>query len=83
MLSLQSVLKQYEQTGTVFGTITKKQLEMLSIITPPASLIGHFETYVSAWDERILVNTAESRLLKLQRDTLLPKLVSGTFRRYQ
>ena len=78
--SLRHDLKQYEQVGTMSGSITKKQLETLPIVEPPTRLVGCFEACVSAWDERIRLNTSESRLLMLQRDALLPKLVSGEFR---
>lgn len=78
--SIQHELKQYEQTGTVFGAITKKQLESLPIIEPPVNLIQCFETYVSTLDCRIRQNTLQSRSLTFQRDTLLPKLISGELR---
>ena len=74
---LQRDLKQYEQMGTVFGAITKKQFEMLKIIEPTANLVDCFETCVMAWDERIRSNTSESRTLTAQRDALMPKLISG------
>ncbi len=78
--SLQNDLKQYEQMGTVFGPITKKQFEMLPIGEPPTDLINYFEACVSAWDERIRLNTSESRSSILHQDALLPKLISGEFR---
>ena len=78
--SLQHDLQQYEQMGTVFGAITKKQFEMLQIVEPPNCLVNCFETYVSAWDERIRLNTLGSRSLTKLRNTLLPKLISGKLR---
>lgn len=78
--SLQHDLQQYEQMGTVFGAITRKQLEMLPVIEPPLHLADCFEACVSVWDERIRLNTSESVSLMRQRDALLPKLISGELR---
>ena len=80
MWSLQHALQQYEQTGTAFGAITRKQLEMLPVIEPPIHLVGCFEAHVLALDERIRLNTSESVSLMRKRDALLPKLVSGELR---
>ncbi len=78
--SLQQDLKQYDQIGTVFGAITKNQLEMMPMVEPPRTLVNHFEAYVSTWDERIRRNTFESHVLTLQRNFLLSKLMSGKIR---
>ena len=78
--SLQQDLKQYDQMGTVFGAITKNQLEMMPMVEPPHTVVNHFEAYVSTWDERIRRSTLESRLLTLQQNFLLPKLMSGKIR---
>ena len=75
--AIQRELQQYEHTGTVFGAINKKQFETLPTIKPPSSLVEAFDHLCYSSQERIRLNTAESRTLATLRDTLLPKLVSG------
>lgn len=75
--ALQEEILQYEHTGTVFGAITKKQFESLQVIEPPADLVGRFENQVQALDQRIRLCVSVSRTLTDQRDTLLPRLISG------
>ena len=78
--SVQHDLKRREQAGTSSGAITKRHLETLPVVEPPVGLVGYFETCVSALDDRIRLNTLESRLLSLKRNALLPKLMSGNMR---
>lgn len=75
--ALQEEIQQYEHTGTVFGAITKRQFESLQVIEPPADLVGRFENQVQALDQRIRLCVSVSRTLTDQRDTLLPRLISG------
>ena len=77
---LQSQLRQYEETGTVFGSINKKQFETLPVLSPKAELLDYFEMYMLPLEQRIRVNVSESRTLTALRDVLLPKLVSGELR---
>ena len=78
--NLQAKLQEYEHTGTVFGAINKKQLEIMKIIEPSEILIGRFESIVRPLDCRIRFNTYEFRTLTALRDTLLPNLLSGDIR---
>ena len=78
--NLQAKLQEYEHTGTVFGAINKKQLEIMKIIEPSEILIGRFESIVRPLDCRIRFNTYEIRTLAALRDTLLPNLLSGDIR---
>ena len=75
--ALQSTLTEYEQTGTVFGAINKRQFETLKVIEPSKDIVDCFETCSRAWEEHIRSNTSESRSLAAKRDALLPKLLSG------
>ena len=77
---LQPQLRQYEETGTVFGSINRKQFETLPVLAPKAELLDCFETYMLPLEQRIRVNVSESRTLTALRDALLPKLVSGELR---
>ena len=80
MRALQPALREYEQTGTVFGAINKNQFEALPIVEPPRYLVDAFETVALDWDKQIRLNVSESRSLTAQRDALLPRLVSGEVR---
>ncbi len=75
--AIQQQIQQYEHTGTVFGAINKRQFESLLSVQPPCEAIREFESLVSPLDSHIRSNVVESRNLTYQRDTLLPKLVSG------
>ena len=75
--AMQSEFQQYEQTGTVFGSITKKQFETLPVMSPTAELVNAFESFALPLEQRQRANTAESRALAALRDALLPRLVSG------
>ena len=75
--AIQSEFQQYEQTGTVFGAITKKQLEAVLTTSPPEPLVREFDTLVKPLESRVRNQAAEARSLAVQRDTLLPKLASG------
>ncbi len=78
--ALESELKQYEHTGTVFGAINKRQFEALKVIEPNSCVVDAFDASSAILDARIRMNVAESRTLAALRDTLLPKLVSGELR---
>ena len=78
--ALQPAIQQYEQTGTVFGAISKRQFEELPALEPPPEIVSAFDAYARHFDERIRLNTAQSRALTALRDTLLPRLVSGELR---
>ena len=67
----------YEQTGTVFGAITKKQFESVPFLDPQGQLLERFEALVQPLDQRIRSNTDAIASITAQRDALLPKLMSG------
>ena len=75
--SMKPEIQVYEQTGTVFGAITKKQFESVPFLDPQRQLLGRFEALVQPLDQRIRSNTDVIVSLTAQRDTLLPKLMSG------
>ena len=78
--ALQPEIQQYEQTGTVFGAITRKQFETLNTVEPMPELVKHFTALALVLDNRIRSNVSDSQTLSAQRDVLLPKLVSGEVR---
>ena len=78
--ALQTHMREYEHTGTVFGAINRKQLARLPLQQPAADIVRAFERLVHPWDQTIRLRTAEVDTLTALRDALLPKLVSGELR---
>ena len=78
--AIQNELKYYEQTGTVFGAINRKQFEALRVVEPTPEIISLFEETIGPFDSYIRKNVAESRILAQTRDQLLPKLIFGDIR---
>ena len=77
LFSLKSDLDRFNAEGTVFGSINRKALETLKILIPTNDIIPKFEAIVASMDQQILILHIESENLKILRDTLLPKLMSG------
>ena len=78
--ALQTHMREYEHTGTVFGAINRKQLARLPLRHPPPAVVRAFEHLVHPWDQTIRLRTAQVDTLTALRDTLLPKLVAGEIR---
>ena len=78
--SLMSDIKQFNETGTVFGSISKTDLENIEIIIPDLESIKRFQSIAKPIDEKIMGTTIQIRTLTSLRDTLLPKLMSGEVR---
>jgi len=70
-------LLQQRTHGSVFETITRDTLSGVEIVIPPQTIIDTFETHVDPFLQHIRSNLLLSRTLASQRDTLLPKLISG------
>ena len=75
--SMKTEMQVYEQTGTVFGAITKKQFESVPFLDPQGQLLESFEALVQPLDQRIRSSTDAIASITAQRDALLPKLMSG------
>ena len=78
--SLMAQIKQFEDSGTVFGSIGKDDFKKLENILPPRNLIEKFQAQAASFDEKIYNNTVQIKTLTRLRDTLLPKLMSGEVR---
>jgi len=76
-LSLKLGLQQFEHTGTVFGAITKQQLEGIRCIDPTLKTILEFESRAADFDSQIYNNTAKSVVLTSCRDTMLSDLYNS------
>ena len=68
----------YNGEGTVFGSINRKELEGLSVIVPPKDIIISFNELVTPLDTKIEELSDEIDNLQIERDTLLPQLMSGS-----
>ena len=66
--------------GTIFDTITRETFAVATTIIPSTRVAATFDDQVAPYMERILANQRASRNLTAQRDTLLPKLISGELR---
>ena len=71
-------LDMYNGEGTVFGSINRKELEGLSVIVPPKDIIISFNELVTPLDTKIEELSDEIDNLQIERDTLLPQLMSGS-----
>ena len=73
-------IKQFNQTGTVFGSISKTDFEAFEITLPPVSVVTKFQKEIKPIDDKVIANCHQIRTLEKLRDTLLPKLMSGEVR---
>jgi len=80
MRSLMDEIKRFNNAGTVFGSISKKDFEKIKVDIPKQETISEFQTIVKPIDNRIIQNQSQIRTLENLRDTLLPKLMSGEVR---
>ena len=64
--------------GAVFDTITTKTFEAMEIIIPENQVIEEFEISIKPIYSKILTNQLQIKSLTQTRDTLLPKLMSGS-----
>ncbi len=80
MKSLMDEIKQFNETGTVFGSISKSDFQEMEILIPPFYKIERFQSETKPIDEKIISNCNQIRTLEKMRDILLPKLMSGEVR---
>ncbi|MBK7055158.1 MAG: restriction endonuclease subunit S [Leptospiraceae bacterium] len=78
--SLMKEIKQFNDTGTVFGSISKNDFEELNVVIPPQDEIENFQKEVKPIDDKVITNCIQIRTLEKLRDNLLPKLMSGEVR---
>lgn len=69
--------KDFEGSGTVFGSINKVSFEGMSCIIPEPETINAFEATCRPIDDLILTNEEAIRALGAVRDGLLPRLMQG------
>lgn len=66
--------------GSVFSTITRETLDGVATISPSLEAIHAFNRIAGAFLGKIKNRLQENQILANQRDTLLPKLISGELR---
>jgi type I restriction enzyme S subunit len=76
MLSLKNTFAQFESKGTVFGSISKIDLNQIDCITPSYDIVRKFEEIAFPIDQTILNNVRQSQILAESRDALLSKFMS-------
>lgn len=74
--SLLDDIKQYNDNGTVFGSISKSDIESIDILIPDKNIIMDFQKQVKPIDDKILNNYNIIQTLIQTRDNLLPKLMN-------
>ena len=80
MKSLMDEIKQFNDSGTVFGSINKTDFEAMEVIVPPYSEVEKFQNEVKSLDDKVIQNTFQIKTLENMRDTLLSKIMSGEVR---
>lgn len=73
-------IKQFNETGTVFGSISKNDFQEMEVTIPPMHKVESFQNEIKPIDDKIITNCKQIRTLTDLRDTLLPKLMSGEVR---
>lgn len=66
-----------ESKSTTMGHIQREHLKQALISIPPTELFNQYNETLSPLIEKIIKNNAQIKTLTKQRDTLLPKLMSG------
>jgi type I restriction enzyme S subunit len=77
MKSLMKEIEQFNQTGTVFGSINKADFGDLTIVIPSVEFVDAFQKDIKPIDDKVIANCMQIRTLEKLRDTLLPKLMGG------
>lgn len=80
MKSIMEGIKQFNETGTVFGSISKGDFENFGVNISPEGIVENFQAEVKPIDDKIISNCFQICTLEKLRDTLLPKLMSGEVR---
>lgn len=63
--------------GTIFKAVTKQDMESIEILSASSKIMKQFEELVEPLERQIDNLTKKSTFLRLTRDLLLPKLISG------
>ncbi len=64
-------------SGAIFNSITKKDLQTVTVPTPTPDLVERFEAIAEPYWQTIRLLSSKNTNLRAQRDLLLPRLISG------
>ncbi|EJR57269.1 hypothetical protein IIO_04796 [Bacillus cereus VD115] len=78
-LHLVKILKM-NASGSVFNAITVSTFANIKTIMPSRAVVRKFDVIIKSLFSLILNNANENKQLRIMRDTLLPKLMSGEVR---
>ena len=70
-------IKQFNETGTVFGSISKSDFENINIVIPKDSYVQMFQESARYYDDKIIYSSYQIHNLTKLRDMLLPKLMNN------
>jgi type I restriction enzyme S subunit len=70
----------FNSEGTVFGSMTQRDLKEMLTLAPPCNIIREYEEIASLFDNMYYLLDKEIRITENLRNTLLPKLMSGKIR---
>ena len=77
LLSNLAQFYKYNNDGTTFGAITKKELQDIKVIIPKEALQKKFNDRIGTIDKQIFLLSKENQELTSLRDFLLPLLMNG------
>ena len=63
--------------GTIFNSVTKKDIEGIKLVQPSKDLAEQFNALAKNIDDLIKNLSLQNKLLKEARDILLPRLMTG------
>ncbi|MCJ2081692.1 restriction endonuclease subunit S [Methylobacterium sp. J-090] len=78
--ALRPQIASFDNDGTVFGAINRKQFEALLLVDPGEACISAFDKFARPLEQRIRLAFQQIETLSALRNTLLPSLVSGKLR---
>jgi type I restriction enzyme, S subunit len=77
---LKDEISQFEDNGTVFGSISKDDFSRIDLLIPSFEIAEKIDRIISPLDKKIFANHIQIQILQKLRDSLLPKLMSGEVR---
>ena len=77
LFNMKAKLNIYNGEGTVFGSISKKDLHGMKIVIPQTEVINEYENIIQSVDKKIFNLNQQNKVLAELRDILLPRLMNG------
>lgn len=78
--SLMKEIQQFNDEGTVFGSISKSDFDRLVTMIPSNATIALFEQMAKPINDKVIESCVQIKTLEKLREALLPKLMSGEVR---